>query len=249
MVNGRARVVQILEVDSPLLSYDRTGVRWPPHLPPLHGAMLCYDATNPKALSGLRQLLGGFWTRGGVKIIGLACKSQPKDQPNTVDPMEAVAVCQQYSAGLVPLDGGIEDPEQKQKSSFKWICRNIIEARGELSATDATAQRLKKSRSKVDVQTPVAESPTTPSSVDTPTTPLHPIARDAMTIASQPGSIELAEPSPTSPTSFPQRDPNVAPDSQLLQVSKPPEKTRPTILESKSDGPKVEQPTIKMQKL
>lgn len=63
-------------------------------------------------------MLGGFWTRGGLKLIVVACKSNPKPQNNRVDPAQAVNICQAYSAGLVALDGGIEDSQQKYALSL-----------------------------------------------------------------------------------------------------------------------------------
>lgn len=39
-VYGKTRTVQILEVDSPVLTYDHSGVTWPAYLPRLDGALL-----------------------------------------------------------------------------------------------------------------------------------------------------------------------------------------------------------------
>lgn len=131
-----------------------------------------YDATNPRALATLQQLLGGFWTRGGIKLIVLACKSDPDPKRNLVDPNKAAQICQQYSAGLVPLDGGIDDPKQKQKTSFKWMCRAALESRGEVAQLpEPSGARLRKVRSRTNAaanaecqQQP--RSPTTPTGLE-----------------------------------------------------------------------------------
>lgn len=81
-----------------------------------HTPVHSYDNTNPKALAGLQQMLGGFWLRGGLKLMVLACKFNAGSQSKRVDPTQAVHLCQQYSAGLVALDGGLEDPHQKYAS-------------------------------------------------------------------------------------------------------------------------------------
>lgn len=91
-----------------------------------------YDSTDPDALSALSVLLKAFWTRGSeVPLIVLACKAQPPDHGrNATDPTEAAKVCNIYGAGIVTLDGGLEDPGRKTKESFKYIIRQIMENRG-----------------------------------------------------------------------------------------------------------------------
>lgn len=93
-----------------------------------------YDSTDPDALGSLSVLLKAFWTRGSdVPLIVLACKALAPDQGrNATDPTEAAKVCNIYGAGIVTLDGGLEDPSRKTKESFKYIIRQIMENRGEL---------------------------------------------------------------------------------------------------------------------
>jgi hypothetical protein len=68
-----------------------------------------------------------------VPLIVLACKAQPPDQGrNATDPTEAAKVCNIYGAGIVTLDGGLEDSNRKTKESFKYIIRQIMENRGEM---------------------------------------------------------------------------------------------------------------------
>ncbi|GAA5908125.1 uncharacterized protein JCM6883_004123 [Sporobolomyces salmoneus] len=133
-IGGSRRTIEVLEIDMHLLRYNDEGVIWPDGLPQCEGAMLCYDSTDPEALSSLSVLLKAFWTRGSdVPLIVLACKAQPPELGrNATDPTEAAKVCNIYGAGIVTLDGGLEDPTRKTKESFKYIIRQIMENRGEM---------------------------------------------------------------------------------------------------------------------
>ncbi|GAA6063004.1 hypothetical protein JCM10212_002645 [Sporobolomyces blumeae] len=134
-IGGVRRTIEILEIDMHLLRYNDEGVIWPDGLPQCEGAMLCYDSTDPDALSSLSVLLKAFWTRGSdVPLIVLACKAVPPDLgKNATDPLQASKVCNVYGAGIVTLDGGLDDPSRKTKESFKYIIRQIMENRGEMT--------------------------------------------------------------------------------------------------------------------
>ncbi|GAA5869990.1 hypothetical protein JCM16303_001864 [Sporobolomyces ruberrimus] len=140
-IGGNRRTIEVLEIDMHLLRYNDEGVIWPDGLPQCEGAMLCYDSTDPDALSALSVLLKAFWTRGSeVPLIVLACKAQPPDHGrNATDPTEAAKVCNIYGAGIVTLDGGLEDPGRKTKESFKYIIRQIMENRGEMARPPSVA--------------------------------------------------------------------------------------------------------------
>ncbi|GAA5920776.1 hypothetical protein JCM1841_004185 [Sporobolomyces salmonicolor] len=139
---GQRRTIEVLEIDMHLLKYNDEGVIWPDGLPQCEGAMLCYDSTDPAALSSLSILLKAFWTRGSdVPLIVLACKAVPSAPPpsssssgsqNATDPKEAAKVCNVYGAGIVTLDGGVDDPQRKTKECFNWIIRQIMDNRGEI---------------------------------------------------------------------------------------------------------------------
>ena len=60
MLGGVSRLVEVLEVDMDLLQFGKEGILWPKFLPPVDGAMLCYDAGDKNALVYLRKLLGKF---------------------------------------------------------------------------------------------------------------------------------------------------------------------------------------------
>lgn len=94
---------------------------------------LCsYDSTDHNALDSLSVLLQGFWTRGSdIPLIVLACKADPEPSQNATDPHRAASVCNVYGAGIVALDGGVDDPKRKMKESFNWIIRQIMANRGE----------------------------------------------------------------------------------------------------------------------
>lgn len=129
-IANQARTIEVLEIDMALLQYNSEGVVWPANLPPCQGAMLCYDATDPNALEGLRKLLRAFWTRGtDVPLIVLACKADPELERNATDPNEAAKVCNVYGAGIVNLDGGVDDRGRKMKESFNWMVRTIMDNR------------------------------------------------------------------------------------------------------------------------
>ncbi|GAA5991101.1 hypothetical protein JCM5350_006663 [Sporobolomyces pararoseus] len=142
-IGGNRRTIEVLEIDMHLLRYNDEGVIWPDGLPQCEGAMLCYDSTDPDALSSLAVLLKAFWTRGSdVPLIVLACKAQPPDQGrNATDPTEAAKVCNIYGAGIVTLDGGLEDSNRKTKESFKYIIRQIMENRGEMIRPPSAASQ------------------------------------------------------------------------------------------------------------
>ncbi|GAA5949678.1 hypothetical protein JCM3765_002751 [Sporobolomyces pararoseus] len=142
-IGGNRRTIEVLEIDMHLLRYNDEGVIWPDGLPQCEGAMLCYDSTDPDALSSLSVLLKAFWTRGSdVPLIVLACKAQPPDQGrNATDPTEAAKVCNIYGAGIVTLDGGLEDSNRKTKESFKYIIRQIMENRGEMIRPPSAASQ------------------------------------------------------------------------------------------------------------
>ncbi|GAA6019171.1 hypothetical protein JCM11491_001401 [Sporobolomyces phaffii] len=137
-IGGNRRTIEVLEIDMHLLRYNDEGVIWPDGLPQCEGAMLCYDSTDPDALSSLSVLLKAFWTRGSdVPLIVLACKALAPEVSgggrckNATDPTDAARVCNVYGAGIVTLDGGLDDANRKTKESFKYIIRQIMENRGE----------------------------------------------------------------------------------------------------------------------
>ena len=129
-IASQPRTLEVLEIDMALLQFNSEGVVWPPKLPACQGAMLCYDATDAHALDGLRTLLKAFWTRGSdVPLIVLACKADPELGRNATDPNEAAQACNVYGAGIVNLDGGVEDRGRKMKESFNWMVRTIMDNR------------------------------------------------------------------------------------------------------------------------
>ncbi|EGG12505.1 uncharacterized protein MELLADRAFT_101565 [Melampsora larici-populina 98AG31] len=135
---GASRTVQVLEVDQLILSeqfikkdHKKEGMIWPKRLPSLDGILLCYDAMDPTALDHLRPLLHSFWTRGGISLIVLACKSNKDEKLNLTSPIKAAELVNVYGTGMIQLDGGLEDPGKKMRNSFNWIMKAIREARGE----------------------------------------------------------------------------------------------------------------------
>ncbi|GAA6001903.1 hypothetical protein JCM10207_002371 [Rhodosporidiobolus poonsookiae] len=128
-LGAQRRTIEVLEIDMHLLKYSEEGVIWPDGLPQCEGAMLCYDSTDPGALHSLSVLLQAFWTRGSdVPLIVLACKATSAGE-DAVNPKAASAVCNVYGAGIVQLDGGLEDPEKKAKLSFNFLIRQIMKNR------------------------------------------------------------------------------------------------------------------------
>ncbi|KAA1090961.1 hypothetical protein PGT21_019193 [Puccinia graminis f. sp. tritici] len=149
---GNKKVLQILEIDQSILNENciissnknsknksikkssagkEEGLVWPANLPHLDGVLLCYDATDPLALDHLRPLLHSFWTRGGISLIVLACKSDKEELKNATNPLKAAELVNVYGTGMIQLDGGLEDPGKKMRNSFNWIVKAIKEARGE----------------------------------------------------------------------------------------------------------------------
>lgn len=130
-----------------LLKYNAAGVIWPEELPKCDGAMLwfvhdcpyapltslSYDATDAWALGSLSLLLQAFWTRGSeIPLIVLACKANADDSLNATDTKKAAEICNVYGAGIVSLEGGVEDEGKKMKNSFNWMIRTIMDGRGDL---------------------------------------------------------------------------------------------------------------------
>ncbi|GEM06325.1 RAS guanyl-releasing protein 1 [Rhodotorula toruloides] len=133
-IGGQRRTIEVLEIDEGLLRYSEEGVVWPDGLPQCEAAMLCYDASNADSLESLSTLLKAFWTRGSdVPLIVLACKSGGPSAPqaDAADPRLAASICNVYGAGIVQLDGGIDDPQRKAKECFNWTIRQIMDNRGE----------------------------------------------------------------------------------------------------------------------
>ena len=52
--------MEVLEIDSEILRYEDGVVLWPDYLPSINAAIFCYDATDPNALTPLKQLLCAF---------------------------------------------------------------------------------------------------------------------------------------------------------------------------------------------
>ncbi|GAA6032824.1 hypothetical protein JCM8097_000814 [Rhodosporidiobolus ruineniae] len=159
-LSGERRTIEVLEIDMHLLQYSEEGVVWPDGVPQCEGAMLCYDSTDPTSLNSLSTLLQAFWTRGShVPLIVLACKApSPSSPPSAfrgVDPREAAAVCNVYGAGIVQLDGGVEDPQRKAKDCFNWVIRHIVANRA--AEDDDPSQPLSPSASTVIA--PLSPSP------------------------------------------------------------------------------------------
>lgn len=130
-LSGNTRTVEVLEIDMAILKYDVEGVLWPAELPQMDGIMCCYDATDPLAIGSLSVLLHAFWSRSSdTPMIVLACKASSEDKRTTLDMKKVAQICNVYGAGIVSLDGGIEDADKKMKNSFNWMIRTIMDARG-----------------------------------------------------------------------------------------------------------------------
>ncbi|KNZ61868.1 hypothetical protein VP01_1348g6 [Puccinia sorghi] len=134
---GNVKILQVLEIDQPILhekfvkKNHKEGISWPDQLPHPDGVLLCYDAMDPDALDQLRPLLHAFWTRGGISLIVLACKSDKDEKKNATSPLKAAELVNVYGTGMIQLDGGLDDPSKKMRNSFNWIVKAIKEARGE----------------------------------------------------------------------------------------------------------------------
>ncbi|KAH9825268.1 hypothetical protein DFH28DRAFT_1077640 [Melampsora americana] len=151
---GPSRTVQVLEVDQLILSerfikkdHNKEGMIWPKRLPALDGILLCYDAMDPTALDHLRPLLHSFWTRGGISLIVLACKSNKDEKLNLTSPIKAAELVNVYGTGMIQLDGGLEDPGKKMRNSFNWIMKAIREARGEPRSYSSASTHILESSS------------------------------------------------------------------------------------------------------
>ncbi|GAA5980630.1 hypothetical protein JCM10908_001715 [Rhodotorula pacifica] len=128
---GIRQTIEVIKVDSEIFDWNGPDLDWPPAIPQAEAVMLCYDASDPDALSGLSRLLRAFWSRGSdVPLIVLACKSSAIGS-DAVDPQAAADLCDSYGAGIVRLDGGTEDPQRKSKECFSWVIRQIMDNRGE----------------------------------------------------------------------------------------------------------------------
>ena len=131
---GIRQTVEVVEVDSEVFDWnDQQELEWPATIPQAEGVLLCYDASDPDALSDLSRFLRAFSTRGAdVPLIVLACKSSATGS-DAVDPQAAAHLCDSYGAGIVRLDGGTEDPQRKSKECFSWVIKQIMDNRGALS--------------------------------------------------------------------------------------------------------------------
>ncbi|MBW0490071.1 hypothetical protein O181_029786 [Austropuccinia psidii MF-1] len=144
---GHTKLVQVLEIDQAILSKqlfnnNKEGLSWPERLPQLDGALLCYDAMDPNALDKLRPLLHSFWTRGGISLIVLACKSNKDEKKNATSPLKAAELVNVYGTGMIQLDGGLEDSGKKMRNSFNWIMKAIKEANGDHQSYSSGSTRI-----------------------------------------------------------------------------------------------------------
>ncbi|GAA5926467.1 hypothetical protein JCM3775_001026 [Rhodotorula graminis] len=190
-ISGARRTIEVLEIDMGCLRYSDEGVVWPDGLPQCEGAMLCYDSTDPDSLDSLSLLLKAFWTRGSdVPLIVLACKAAPPTTDssaagmNATDPKAAAAVCNVYGAGIVTLDGGLDDPQRKTKECFNWLIRQIMDNRGELvrpasvasaTATASTSSPTTSRRGSLRTATPLAWATTSSSPITSRPPPTGPL--------------------------------------------------------------------------
>ncbi|GAA5834294.1 hypothetical protein JCM9279_004273 [Rhodotorula babjevae] len=191
-ISGARRTIEVLEIDMGCLRYSDEGVVWPDGLPQCEGAMLCYDSTDPNSLDSLSLLLKAFWTRGSdVPLIVLACKAAPPTDSgaagaNATDPKAAASICNVYGAGIVTLDGGLDDPQRKTKECFNWLIRQIMDNRGELirpasvasaTATASTSSPTASRRGSLRTSTPLAWATTSSSPITSrpPPPPMGPL--------------------------------------------------------------------------
>ena len=214
-ISGARRTIEVLEIDMGCLRYSDEGVVWPDGLPQCEGAMLwcvsapltlpgsrepeltsarparSYDSTDPNSLDSLSLLLKAFWTRGSdVPLIVLACKAAPPTDSgaagaNATDPKAAASICNVYGAGIVTLDGGLDDPQRKTKECFNWLIRQIMDNRGELirpasvasaTATASTSSPTTSRRGSLRTSTPLAWATTSSSPITSrPPPPMGPL--------------------------------------------------------------------------
>jgi hypothetical protein len=128
---GIRQTIEVVKVDSEVFDWNgQDELEWPAAVPQAEAVLLCYDASDPDALSDLSRFLRAFSTRGAdVPLIVLACKSSATGS-DAVDPQAAADLCDSYSAGIVRLDGGTEDPQRKSKECFSWVIKQIMDNRG-----------------------------------------------------------------------------------------------------------------------
>lgn len=130
--------IQVVEVDSGLFTWSGSDLVWPVEIPPADGILLCYDASDPDALSGLSRFLRAVSTRDADSpLIVLACKSSAIGN-DAIDPQAAADLCDAYGAGIIRLDGGTEDPQRKSKDCFSWVIKQIMENRGSFTLAPKT---------------------------------------------------------------------------------------------------------------
>ena len=131
---GIRQTIEVVKVDSEVFDWNgQDELEWPAAIPQAEAVLLCYDASDPDALSDLSRFLRAFSTRGAdVPLIVLACKSSATGS-DAVDPQAATDLCDSYGAGIVRLDGGTEDPQRKSKECFSWVIKQIMDNRGALS--------------------------------------------------------------------------------------------------------------------
>ena len=130
---GIRQTIEVVKVDSEVFDWNgQDELEWPATIPQAEAVLLCYDASDPDALSTLSRFLRAYSTRGAdVPLIVLACKSSATGS-DAVDPQAAADLCDSYGAGIVRLDGGTEDPQRKSKECFSWVIKQIMDNRGAL---------------------------------------------------------------------------------------------------------------------
>ncbi|GAA5876325.1 hypothetical protein JCM3774_003723 [Rhodotorula dairenensis] len=189
---GIRHSIRVVEVDSELFSWNDAA-----KIPQAEAILLCYDASDPDALSGLSRFLRALSTRGAdVPLIVLACKSSAIGN-DAVDPQAAVDLCDTYGAGIVRLDGGTEDPQRKSKECFSWVIKQIMDNRGKMLSFAALTTPTQEGSA---LQLQQQQEP--PHIVEN----LCVVTPDVPDLASLPWSLGLAETAPVTITSPTRRD-------------------------------------------
>ncbi|ORX36746.1 ras guanine nucleotide exchange factor domain-containing protein [Kockovaella imperatae] len=119
----RSWTVELLELSIEALQLDDPGPSkrelLPSLLPPISGAVLCYDATREQSLANVAAVLEALASQS-LPCVLLACKSDPGVDLQ-VKPVQGDALGRPYNVGLIEVSSMTSEGKSKMRNALRWL--------------------------------------------------------------------------------------------------------------------------------